>query len=563
MMPTIEAKVTYLHAERAAAEAGAPANPPAPETLATCMAEIADAPTLDGSWQRLLEGAMRQGDAEAGVIHLIEDSSARPHLLRLAPAGIAYGGDAAPSPFPARPLRCAESGEADLADLACHAALEGRSIHLDGPDALAPFDRTTGFLASLGSRVSAALAIPIPDEDGETIAVLSLYRETSEVEFHGFDDSARERVAALAASARSARRTQSLKAESREFFRALVRMMTAAIDAKSPYTGAHCRRVPVIYELLARAACASDTGPFEDFELDEDGLEELSLAAWLHDCGKVATPEHVVDKATRLETVHDRINEIAARFEITKREVEIDCLKHILRHPEEGEQRRAEMYAEIARLDDDLAFLVHANHGETFMTDEMLARIEAIAARSWRDHEGFTRPLLSEDEIANLSIRIGTLNPAERRIINRHVEVSIEMLRELPFPAEFARVTEIAGAHHEKINGTGYPHGLKGEELSIPSRMLVIADIFEALTAGDRPYKRGKTLSEALSIMARMRDAVEIDADIFDLFLNSRVWREYAETHMPAELRDAVDIDLLLSPRGGGREKTPNRAEAG
>ena len=137
------------------------------------------------------------------------------------------------------------------------------------------------------------------------------------------------------------------------------------------------------------------------------------------------------------------------------------------------------------------------------------------------------------------------------------------MLRELPFPAELARVTEIAGAHHEKINGTGYPKGLTGEELSIPSRMLVIADIFEALTAGDRPYKRGKTLSEALSIMARMRDAVEIDADIFALFLDSRVWREYAETHMPAELRDPVDIDLLLSRRGGGREKTPNRAEAG
>ena len=284
---------------------------------------------------------------------------------------------------------------------------------------------------------------------------------------------------------------------------------------------------------------------------------------WLHDCGKVATPEHVVDKATRLETVHDRIDEICARFEIVKREVEITCLKKILRHPDQSEELRGAMYDEIGAIDDDLAFLVRANHGETFMTEDMLARVAAIGTRGWRDHEGLSRPLLTEDEIENLSIRIGTLTAAERRIINRHVEVSILMLRELPFPAELSRVTEIAGQHHEKINGSGYPKGLTGEQMSIPSRMLVLADIFEALTAGDRPYKRGKTLSEALTIMARMRDSEEIDAELFDLFLASRVWREYAETHMPPELRDAVDVDLLMRPFGSTASENGGRAEAG
>ena len=558
MTSSIDANVTYLRTEQATAQTQEVESESPPESFANYIREIADASTVDASWQWLLLGAMRHADAEAGVIHLIEDAAARPHLLRLARVGIAYGGDAAPSPFPARSLECPETGKADLA---CHAALEGRIIHLDGHNALAPFDRTTDFLASLGSQVTSALAIPISNDAGETIAVLSVYREASDVEYRRFDDAARERVTALAASARSTLRAHRRKAEQREFYRALVRMMIAAINAKSPYTGAHCQRVPVIYDLLARAACASEDGPFADFELDEDGLEELAIAAWLHDCGKVATPEHVVDKATRLETVHDRIHEILARFEIVKREVEIDCLKHIIRRPDQAERLRAEMYERIGALDDDLAFLIRANRGETSMTDKMLKRVEGIAAHAWRDHEGITRPLLSEDEVANLSIRIGTLTPAERRIINRHVEVSIEMLQELPFPAELARVTEIAGEHHEKMNGTGYPRGLTGEQMSIPSRMLVIADIFEALTAGDRPYKRGKTLSEALTIMARMRDSEEIDAEIFDLFLRSRVWRDYAETHMPTELRDPVDIDLLIDPPASEQDETENRAE--
>ncbi len=553
------ANVTYLHASQTAAITAAAQ----PITLAEAIRDIATTTGEAACWQALLTAAMNRAGAESAILHEIHGDDIRPTMLRLHGAGIAYGGDAAPSPFPARELRSAKTGRVDLADLACRAALEGGPLHLEGHEALLPYDRTTGFLASLGSRVSSAIVMPVTDDQGRTRAILSLFRESRDGAPATFDPTALDDTQALVAIAEGTQRTQRLKGEQREFFRSLVRMMTAAINAKSPYTGAHCQRIPVIYDLLARAAIDSEAGPFADFHLDEDGLEELAIAAWLHDCGKVATPEHVVDKATRLETVHDRIDEVCARFEILKREVEITCLKKILRHPDKAEKLRARMYDEIGAIDDDLAFLVRANHGETFMTEPMLARVKEVATRTWRDHEGLSRPLLSEEEVTNLSIRIGTLTQAERRIINRHVEVSYEMLRELPFPEELSRVTEIAAEHHEKINGTGYPKGLTGDQMSIPSRMLVIADIFEALTAGDRPYKRGKTLSEALSIMARMRDAEEIDAELFDLFLISRVWREYAETHMPPELRDAVDLDLLMRPFGLASKEQNPRAEAG
>ena len=211
-------------------------------------------------------------------------------------------------------------------------------------------------------------------------------------------------------------------------------MIASAIDAKSPYTGAHCQRVPVIFEMLTDAACAATEGPFRDFDLNEEERYELKVAAWLHDCGKVATPEHIIDKASKLQCVRDRIHEIAARIEVVKRDVEISCLQQTLKNPGAASIYWAEMLTLIRRLDDDLRLLERVNAGDEFMTDEMIARVESIAAPALAGSPRSQHARARRDEVENLSIRSGTLNERERQIVNRHVEISIDMLNELPFP---------------------------------------------------------------------------------------------------------------------------------
>jgi len=326
----------------------------------------------------------------------------------------------------------------------------------------------------------------------------------------------------------------------------------------------------------------------------------VHVAAWLHDCGKVTTPEYVVDKATKLETIYDRIHEIRTRFEVLKRDAEIAALRRIL-GGESREAVEAELARDLAALDADFAFVASCNEGGEFMAPERLARLQRIAERTWLrtldDRLGISheererkasapiRPLPAQErlladkpehaitrsatehigadnpwgfrletpalrynrgELYNLSIGRGTLTAEDRHKINDHIVQTIVMLSQLPFPKHLQQVPEIAGGHHEKMDGTGYPKRLTGNEMSPLARMMAIADIFEALTAIDRPYKKGKTLSEAIAIMARMRDEQHIDADLFALFLRAGVYRDYAQRFMQPQYIDAVDIERFL-----------------
>ncbi|GAB6040873.1 HD-GYP domain-containing protein [Endothiovibrio diazotrophicus] len=390
--------------------------------------------------------------------------------------------------------------------------------------------------------------------------------------------------------------------DQRALFDAVVKLIAAAIDAKSPYTGGHCERVPEITNELARVACATREGPLADFDLDANGWRELELAGWLHDCGKVTTPEYVVDKATKLETIYNRIHEIRTRFEVMLRDCRIDYLKARLAGEwEPGVLERA-YEARVAQLHDDFAFVAECNIGGEFMDEGRVARLEAIGERRWRRHfddrlglsegerkrlEGVPAPALPVEErllgdkpehiiprsaenplayapgshgfripvpeslynlgeLHNLRIPRGTLTAEERFKVNEHIIHTILMLDQLPFPAGIDGVGRIAGGHHETMIGSGYPRGLRREELPVQARILAIADIFEALTASDRPYKRPKSLSEALRIMASMRDGGHIDPDLFALFLTGGVYRHYAERYLSAEQIDFVEIDAYL-----------------
>jgi response regulator RpfG family c-di-GMP phosphodiesterase len=269
---------------------------------------------------------------------------------------------------------------------------------------------------------------------------------------------------------------------------------------------------------------------------------ELKIAGLLHDCGKVTTPVHVVDKATKLETIFDRIQLTDTRFEVLKRDAELESLKarkglDAMQKAEEDKRLRAR----LRQLDDDRKFLHACNIGGERMRDEDVDRVRRIARYRWCDVSGHEANFLSDDEVKNLTIRAGTLTDEERKIINHHIVATIRMLEALPWPRHLTNVPEYAGGHHERMDGKGYPKGLTREQMSVQARCMGIADIFEALTAKDRPYKKGKTLSESLEILGRMKLNQHVDPDLFDIFVRRKVYLRYAEMFLDPEQIDAVD----------------------
>tara|TARA_B100001250_G_scaffold28427_1_gene23306 strand:- start:708 stop:1607 length:900 start_codon:yes stop_codon:yes gene_type:complete len=296
--------------------------------------------------------------------------------------------------------------------------------------------------------------------------------------------------------------------------------------------------------MLADAVAKIKEGKYKDFSMDDEERYELYLAAWLHDCGKVATPPHVVDKGTKLETIFDRIELIRTRMELLKRDQEIAFLKRQLNGksnvPFDDEYNEA-----ISHIDRDMKFIEECNVGGEFMNPELQERVETIGAQkiSLFDRE---QSFLSKEEIQNLNIPKGTLLPEEREIINDHIVITIEMLEQLPYPKNLRNVPEFAGGHHEKMDGTGYPKGLNENQMSTQAKIMAIADIYEALTAADRPYKDGKKLSEAMRIMGFMKNDYHIDEDLFEIFVTSGVYKKYAKEHVAETQIDDVDERSVL-----------------
>lgn len=364
-----------------------------------------------------------------------------------------------------------------------------------------------------------------------------------------------------------------------QLLESFIEVLARAIDAKSPYTGAHCQRVPVIARLLATAAVQQDSGPLKDFEMSSEDWYTLHIASWLHDCGKVTTPEYIVDKATKLETIYNRIHEIRNRFEILRRDAHIDYLKKRLADADSKENLQAEFIEKVKRLERDFDIIAQCNIGDKDMTEEDKTELERISkirfmryfdrtkGLSWaeRDHiqnmESFRRPgpenLLQDredhlfdhynrGELYNLEITHGTINREEREKINEHINVTIDMLKALPFPKELSKVVEYAGAHHERIDGKGYPNGLTGDQMSVPAKIMAIADIFEALTANDRPYKEPKKLSQVLKLMQEMKNNGHIDPDLYKVFIAGKVYLDYAEQYISPQQIDEINPDDYL-----------------
>lgn len=555
--------------------------------------------------EKILQGAKGMCNADGGTLYLVsEDKDAlRFEIMLNDTLDIAMGGTTGKAiPFPPLKLHD-EDGAPNHRNVSSHCALTGTTItiadayHVDSFD----FSGTKAFDHSTGYRSQSFLTVPLKNYEGEMIGVLQLINARDEAnQVIAFGDDIVPLIEALASQAAVALDNQRLIEAQRTLFKSFISVIAGSIDAKSPYTGGHCHRVPAVTFMLAQAACEAKEGPFADFSLTEDEWYELEIAAGLHDCGKVTTPEYIVDKATKLETIYNRIHEVRMRFEVAKREAVIACLDGLLAGTEAPEVLTRRRDETLARLDDDFAFVAECNVGGEFMAPERVERLKAIAAGTWTrtlddrlglsidelrrrpaaptpapaveslladqpwhkipheapvdiaryEAEGFkVLPLENRydlGEIYNLCIGRGTLTAEDRFKINDHIVQTILMLKALPFPRNLARVAEWAGGHHEKMDGTGYPRGLTREQMSLPARMMAIADIFEALTAADRPYKKPKTLSESLKIMSFMAKDQHIDPDLWLLFLRSGVWRRYADEYLRPEQVDRVDLAALL-----------------
>ena len=412
------------------------------------------------------------------------------------------------------------------------------------------FSGTKGFDQRFGYHSRAFIAVPMKNHEHEVIGVLQLINKVNEEtgETEAFSDLDKEILQSLASQAAVTMTKQALIDDQRKLFDCFIQLIARAIDQKSPYTGGHCRRVPVLTNMLAQATCRIQVGPLQSYDMTEAEMYELEVAGWLHDCGKITIPEFVVDKATKLETIYDRMVTVETRLEVLRRDAIIDALIQRL-DPELKVstliQETSGLHQRLQLLEEYREFLNKCNVGGESMEEEDLRRIDEIARETWHHGSGIEAPLLSAEERKNLKISRGTLNPEEREIINSHMQITIDMLESLPYPKHLKRVPEYAGGHHEKMDGSGFPKGLTREQMSLPARMMAIADIFEALTACDRPYKKAMTLSQALKILGRMKLNNHIDPDLFDVFIHEKVYLEYAREHLSEEQIDLIEVEQI------------------
>ena len=531
------------------------------EQLNEIGAALSQEKNIDHLLEKILLAAKAITHAAGGTLYVLEPSDEGPRLrfaiMRNEALDIAMGGTTG-NPIPFYPVHLyGKDGKPNKQMVAAYAALTGETVNIADAYSQEGFDfsGTRNFDKKTGYRSKAFLTVPMKNHESEIIGVLQLINRIDPVtkEIGPFAASDQRLAESLASQAAIALTNRHLINQLEELFESFIALINTAIDEKSPYTGGHCQRVPVLTMMLAEAVNEISAGPLREFKMSEKDRYELKIAGLLHDCGKVTTPVHVVDKATKLETIFDRITLVDTRFEVLKRDMEIRALKRKLdlaREPGLSEAATAQGLAQIDRehqnslreIEGDREFLRHSNVGGEVMSPDASERVIRIGTgRKWVDVAGNTSDFLTQDEVTNLTIARGTLTQKERETINHHIVATIKMLEALPWPSHLRNVPEYAGGHDERMDGKGYPRGLKREQMSVQARVMGIADIFEALTAKDRPYKRGKTLSESLKILGNFRLNGHIDPDLFDIFVRKKVYLRYAEQFLDRDQIDEVD----------------------
>ena len=505
--------------------------------------------------ETILIAAKKITNADGGTIYLMKgegkNRTLRFEIIRTDSLQIAMGGTTG-TPIPFYPIKLSsDNGEPNNSMVVAYTALHDCTVNIEDAYTAVGFDftGTKDFDKKNGYRSQSFLTVPMKNHENEIIGVLQLINAQHRLDnsIIPFTDTDQNLVESLSSQAAIALTNRQLINQLENLFESFIKLINAAIDDKSPYTGKHCERVPVLTMMLAEAVNLTGTGPLKSFHMTEKDRQELKIAGLLHDCGKVTTPVHVVDKATKLHTISDQIHMINTRFEVLKRDAEIEFLNAKLKtHTKTGEQNTAKLEQQfrehITKMNEDCKFLQECNIGAESMSPESQERVRQIGSQyTWRNTAGKQASFLTEDEINSLCIKSGTLTQEERNIINHHIVVTIKMLESLPWPKNLRNVPEYAGGHHERMDGKGYPRGLTREQMSVQARVMGIADIFEALTSADRPYKKGKSLTESLHILGKFKLNGHVDPDLFDVFVREKVYLDFARKFLDPEQIDSVD----------------------
>lgn len=502
--------------------------------------------------EMIVDGAREFTHADAGTLYIVDEENKvlnfeiiQNDTLNIRSGG-AKGGKVELPPVPlevdGQPNRynvssfCAITGEiVNIPDV-----YEAKDFDFTGPR---KYDKQTGY------RSQSMLVIPLKNHENDIIGVLQLLNakgsQTNEV--IPFAEEYTDLISSLASQAAIALENAQLIEGLKKLFDSFIQGIAAAIDEKSPYTGGHIRRVTELTMMIANKINETKEGKFAEVNFSADEMEELRIAAWLHDVGKITTPEYVADKATKLETIFDRINLINTRFDLIIAEAENEFLHQKIKLLEkkkfdkkEMEQLEEQYRAKIKDIQAEREFVAKCNSPGEYVSDDKIKLLGMIAEKTFQ-FNGREGNYITDNELKNLEIRKGTLTEEERKVIQNHVLMSIKILGKLPFPKKLQHVPEYAGGHHEMLDGSGYPYGLTADKLPLQARIMAIADIFEALTAKDRPYKKPMKLSQTIEILNSLRQNNKIDPDIYDLFISSNLYKEYAKKELNPE---QIDIDL-------------------
>jgi HD-GYP domain-containing protein (c-di-GMP phosphodiesterase class II) len=502
--------------------------------------------------EKVLLAAIDISHADAGSIYLVnEDNELEFRTIINKSLNIHFGGSSAEKiTFPTIALQI--DGKENRSAIVAHTANTGQIINVaDVYDEL-PFDFSAARKMDnkTGYRTQSMLTFPLQDHTKDIVGVIQLINAIENDIVVPFCKEVERQILSFASLGAIALNNRSLIHDMEQLFESFAKTIAAAIDEKSPHTGGHCKRVPQLTLMIADAVHQETKGPMASFRMSSNERHQLDIAGWLHDCGKIATPDHVMEKAKKLQTIFDRIQYVDAKIEIVLRDVKLKYQAEIIKALKSGnsiEVRQLERVQDVAekQINLDRAFLQKVNVGGEFLTDEQLTQITNIATRYAITIDGVQQNLLSDDEVNNLSIRRGTLNGEERLIIQRHMNITQNILESLPFPKHLSNVTEYALGHHETLDGKGYPRGLTKDQMSVPARVMAIADIFEALSAADRPYKQAKPVSECLTIMGRLVLNNHLDGDLFTIFVRSKVYETYIRKFAKLEQLDEFDLESI------------------
>ena len=498
---------------------------------------------LDVLLERILVHARDLTLADAGTLYLLKDGQLHFEILQNATLGIALGG-ATGKPILLDPVHLVRS------NVCAYAAILGQTVSIEDVyssrkfDFSGPriYDRKTGY------RSTSMLVVPMKNHEGNVIGVLQLLNaiDPGSRAVIPFRPDLTALVEALASLAAVAIENATLIRETKDLFHSLVKVLAAAIDAKSHHTGNHVQRVALLNTFLAQTVNRATEGPLREVTFSEKQMEEIYIAGWLHDIGKITTPVNVMNKSTKLETIVDRIVLIETRFRLIAERLVNDALRRKLARAagspggEEAGPEDEELARSLGRIDAAIGLVRACNQPGEFMNQAAVDGLNEVA-RATFELDGRFEPYLTGDELENLCIRRGTLTEAERLVMQEHINWTIKLLTHIPCKGYLANVPLYAGQHHEKLNGKGYPAGATAADIPIQSRILAIADFYEALSAKDRPYKKPMTFEQITAILKESAARNEIDPDLLDLIIREGAFEAF-EREFETLARDVISF---------------------